>query len=420
MSIKTISISVCTTLFLMAVSCGPKEDNSPPPKVSEEEEEPIDTTPVAVTWEQLRSGELKKDQVIILDAYIAALYDQHYYSKYGTSLYVYPRRNQSHPFRTSMRLQMGNGHNEMEKLGEEYYHSDVRIKTNSGGTAVIGSHVQITGVYDPGFRPEESCTIELKTIELLDGFDESVLETAIELTDEKVKTADGQDTYYFMDAVLTMSMVFKAGNQNLMINLEPLSNKKVKTINCQTGYWTGTADDDLTDGINYLHGINGDVVEGDTIRVYGTFKGGTTSYFEMEEVVRLSKSEYELNQIEVRAEHKNDEFIVGCINAINEGDGESLEYDYRDEVTEERAKILMTYWSPEQPWRMKDNFLAVMIDQDKSIIGPLAEHELDSPNDERAYALCILLDDWEQFDYWYDGHWDEVDPAIEAYKAANQ
>ncbi len=139
---------------------------------------------------------------------------------------------------------------------------------------------------------------------------------------------------------------------------------------------------------------------------------------EVENIVEPVEAEpmYKEHHIEIREEHVNDEFIKGCIKAINEDDAEAIEYDYRDGITEERAAILMTYWLPEQPWRMKDNFIALLMDQDKSIIGALAEHELDSPNDERAYALCILTDNWDQFDEWLDGRWDEVDPAIEAYK----
>ena len=142
---------------------------------------------------------------------------------------------------------------------------------------------------------------------------------------------------------------------------------------------------------------------------------------EVEEVEELEGTEpmYKEHHIEIREEHANDEFIKGCLNAINEDDAEAIEYDYRDGITEERAAILMTYWLPEQPWRMKDNFIALLMDQDKSIIGALAEHELDSPNDERAYALCILTDNWDQFDEWLDGRWDEVDPAIEAYKKSH-
>jgi hypothetical protein len=131
------------------------------------------------------------------------------------------------------------------------------------------------------------------------------------------------------------------------------------------------------------------------------------------------KSEYDQHQIEIRQEHLQDEFIKGCIHAINEDKAEAIENDYRHELTKDQATILMTYWSPEQPWRMKDNFMALLMDQDKSITGSLAMHELDSPNDERAYALCVLTDNWDQFDEWLDGRWDEVDPAIEAYKSKN-
>ena len=223
-----------------------------------------------------------------------------------------------------------------------------------------------------------------------------------------------------MDAVMTMSSISEAGKYKVMVDVQPISNNKIDKIICHTGFWRGAFDDDSERKFESILAINGRVVQGDTVRLYGTLTTGSFPQFRLEEAVRLSKSVYELNKIEVRKEHLNDEYIVGCIHAINEQDGETIEYEFRDGMTKERAAILMTYWKPEQPWEMKDLFLAVMMDMDKSVVGPLAEHELDSPNDERAYAICILTDNWDQFEEWLDGRWDEVDPAIEAYKNKHQ
>ena len=421
---KSTLILFTGLFFLTFTSCS----NSNPPA---DNPDPIDKTPFKVTWAELRSGNLKEGQVVILDGYIGALSDENFTSTNLEYMLILERRNQAHPFQVRAAFEYGDDKNQLQmpdenylhwdirhnSTPEEYYHSDIGITSNTGGTVVVGAHVQITGTYSPGSKGKY-CNIKPTKIDFLDfyyDFDETVLETAVELTDEKVKQHTDETSYYYMDVVMSFSQVADGSKHKKTIVVESLSNNTVNTLFCQTGFWRGTLNDDPEYGL-FINGLNGEIIEGDTARIYGTISSSNSSHFVVEEVNRLSLSFYELSQITIRPEHVDDEFISGCIQAINDEDGEALEYDYRDEITAERATILMTYWKPEQPWRMKDNFLAVLIDQDRSIILPLAEHCLDSPNDMRAEALCIMMDNWEQFEVWLDGHWDDVDPAIKAYK----
>ena len=390
-------------------------------------------TPVRVSWEQIRSGELEKGQVVILEGFIGTLSDRDYSPTDLKFIPLLSRRNETSSFTVNTKIEYGENGNQMMALDNEYfnmglrngasrneyYHTDIRIHTNTGGTAVVSTHVEITGIYDPGANPTESCTITTTNIEYLDDFDGAVFTEAIELTNEKVDEHNNESTYFVMDAVMTMSSMQEAGKYKVMIDVKPISNNRVTEIICHTGFWTGTYDDGSYDEyedreLDYIYGVNGNVIQGDSVRLYGTLSADDSPKFRLEEVVRLSKSEYELSKVNVRDEHLNDEFIVGCINAINDEDGEALEIVFRDDMNIERAKILMTYWKPEQPWEMKDLFLAVMIDMDASVAGDLAEHMLGSPShDQRRWAIAFLVNNSDL----YDCSMEDVDAAIEEYKS---
>lgn len=104
-------------------------------------------------------------------------------------------------------------------------------------------------------------------------------------------------------------------------------------------------------------------------------------------------------------------------SAINSGDFEALE-SLRDVLTDAVVRELVRGWSPVLPWRTKDAYAALLQDQAAECVRPVFRDALRSPSVEsRAYALCVLTGDFEQFssllsDGWVDAA--KVDAAIAA------
>ena len=251
-----------------------------------EEEEEVDTTPVNITWDDLKSGKLKEGQVVILKCYIDPLGNTKYSSGSSSSFYISPRRNGDHKFRASVSLPLGTGENEIYKMPNEYYHTDLKVTTIGGEIAGVSSHVEIKGFYDPGYSPEDNCTIDLMEITLLD-FDATVLDEAVELTDELLNEKFEGTRYVYMDMILSMRNKFVIGEQNFMLSVDPISNSEVKSILCQVGYWPGTKSD--AEG-SYLIDMEGNLIgEGEKIRAYGTYEQRSigSGTFNLEEVIKL-------------------------------------------------------------------------------------------------------------------------------------
>lgn len=70
----------------------------------------------------------------------------------------------------------------------------------------------------------------------------------------------------------------------------------------------------------------------------------------------------------------------------------------RDQVNAANAEALVRTWNPSLPWRLKDGYVTVLMDQKGEIVRPLMEDALTSPTPEsRAYALCSLTGDFGIF-----------------------
>lgn len=70
----------------------------------------------------------------------------------------------------------------------------------------------------------------------------------------------------------------------------------------------------------------------------------------------------------------------------------------RDVLTEGIVRDIVTEWNPSLPWRTKDAWAALLQDQTAECVLPVFRDALRSPTAEtRAYALCILTGDFEQF-----------------------
>ncbi len=101
--------------------------------------------------------------------------------------------------------------------------------------------------------------------------------------------------------------------------------------------------------------------------------------------------------------------------AIQIGEFEILE-GLRDHLNERIIRTVVADWSSELPWHVKDAYAALLQDQTGRVVQPLFRDALDSPTAEtRAYALCVLMEDFGLFDgIMSDGGVDaaKVDAAI--------
>jgi hypothetical protein len=102
--------------------------------------------------------------------------------------------------------------------------------------------------------------------------------------------------------------------------------------------------------------------------------------------------------------------------AIQIGEYEILE-GLRDHLNERIVRTVVADWSPELSWSVKDAYAALLQDQTGRVVRPLYRDALNSPTPEtRAYALCVLMEDFGLFDsIMSDGGVDaaKVDAAIE-------
>ncbi len=83
--------------------------------------------------------------------------------------------------------------------------------------------------------------------------------------------------------------------------------------------------------------------------------------------------------------------------AIAEGDFEALE-GLRDVLDDSLVRKLASEWHEGLSWSVKDAYAALLMDQTAECMQPLFRDALKSPTLEtRAYALCVLTRDFEQF-----------------------
>ena len=116
----------------------------------------------------------------------------------------------------------------------------------------------------------------------------------------------------------------------------------------------------------------------------------------------------------------NDTFLPKALAAIHRGDYEAIE-SLRDEIRSAHMAALVAEWKADLLWRVKDGFVALLMDQTGAAVRPVMEDALNSPTAEsRAYALCSLTGNFEQFtDLLSGGSVDaqKVDLAIRRYRA---
>ena len=115
-------------------------------------------------------------------------------------------------------------------------------------------------------------------------------------------------------------------------------------------------------------------------------------------------------------------FITKALAAIQKADYETLE-GLRDEIKPEYVPHLVGTWNSSMPWKTKDAYIALLMDQMGEAVKPVMEDALNSPAAEsRAYALCILKGDFNIFtDLMTSGSVDvnKVDTAVARYRAEN-
>jgi hypothetical protein len=113
-------------------------------------------------------------------------------------------------------------------------------------------------------------------------------------------------------------------------------------------------------------------------------------------------------------------FVQKALEAIQQQDYQVME-GLRDHVNAANAEALVRTWNSSLPWRLKDGYVTVLMDQKGEVVKPLMQDALNSPTPEsRAYALCSLTGDFGIFDSLLTSDMvDEkkVDEAIKQYKA---
>ncbi len=116
------------------------------------------------------------------------------------------------------------------------------------------------------------------------------------------------------------------------------------------------------------------------------------------------------------------EFITKALAAIQKADYETLE-GLRDEIKPQYVPHLVGTWNKSMPWKTKDAYIALLMDQMGEAVKPVMEDALNSPAAEsRAYALCILKGSFNIFtDLMTDGSVDinKVDTAVARYRVEN-
>ncbi|GEM_PF-5459387 len=295
---KKTTLLLSGAAFLLLTSCGGGEPEEEPidPEIQAimdemEAAENMDKTPFEVTWEQMESGEVKPGQVVIFEAYISPLNDTRTsYGNSSTSFSAVERRNKDSGKYVLVSIPVGKGKNQMEKLPDEYYHSDLKVHTNNDSVASVGERVRITGELDRGIS-DRAMSIDLIEIEKLGGFDDSVIEDAVELTEEYVKSKEDElekGIYGYLDVDLTFRFTFAIGQQNYSLGFEANNNSEITSGLFQIGYWPGTMTTDDNGNI-YLYTMDGDFAQkGEKVRLYGSLsKSYSSTSFRVEEVVKL-------------------------------------------------------------------------------------------------------------------------------------
>lgn len=285
---------------LLLTACGGKEpiedyDHEPNPELEDRinsmmNEEEVDKTPVVVSWDDLKSGDLKDGQVVIIKGYIERLATSiTTYSDDRFYFHLLSRRNED-GYHATVRLPIGRTRNKIKSLPDSFTQEDLVVTTKNSNKAGVAAYVEVIGEYSESIFPESGCEIDMMEVRLLDeSFDATVLDEAVELTDEVVKKPSPEPIYAYMDVEITMDMNFTVLDM-YYIGVTPISNSSVKKIKVDIGYWPGTVAKANNGGL-YLIDLDGEaVVKGDKARVYGTYEFDKTDGkgdFNVEEVVKL-------------------------------------------------------------------------------------------------------------------------------------
>lgn len=108
--------------------------------------------------------------------------------------------------------------------------------------------------------------------------------------------------------------------------------------------------------------------------------------------------------------------VLATIHAAIEMRNYEVIETLRDHLNEAIVREVTARWHADLPWRTKDAYAALLMDQTGEAVRPLFRDALHSPTAEtRAYALCVLTKDFALFDsIMTDGGVDEakVDAAI--------
>ena len=182
-------------LALVLFSCGGGDRESETTESDLDETEEVEDAPIEASFDELLKGDIEEYKTVVFECFVGDLPSTMYFGEGELTLDFYPRRNQSEGKKMRVDIPTGTSNNRVEDLPETYYQEDLKIHTDNGDIAVAGDYVRITGTYSEA-SDDMYQYIDAEKIELLDySFDESVFETAPELTDD-LMTDETQDKAY--------------------------------------------------------------------------------------------------------------------------------------------------------------------------------------------------------------------------------
>ncbi len=252
---------------------------------------------MAVSWEDLASGELKDGQPITIEGYVGPLpstifsYDD---SELGIDLYE--RRNQCDGFCLDVDIPIGSSKNHVRSLPDDYQQSDLKIMTNDAETAGVGDYVRMEGIFTKS-SSSDAIYFDADKIEKLTkpSFDESIFETAVELTDEVIEDESKDGAYAYMDVKMDLSMYMMVYDNQYTVDISQKNNSFLKSTYVIIGESEGQMRalvDNFTDSDFIVVDTKGNEQKGASgkYRIYGTFNQldiDSKGTFTVEEFVKL-------------------------------------------------------------------------------------------------------------------------------------
>lgn len=296
---KKMKHSYLVAALLLLGSCGSDEAQDYSYGFEDDYEVPEEEVleMITVTWEDLASGELEDGQPITIEGYVGPLPSTIYsYDDSELGIDLYERRNQSDGFHLDVDIPIGSSKNHVRSLPDDYQQSDLKIMTNEAETAGVGDYVRMEGIFTKS-SSSDAIYFDADKIEMLEKpvFDESIFETAVELTNEVIEDESKDGAYVYMDVKMDLRMYMMVYDNEYTVEISQKNNKYLESASIRIGNSEGKMHelvDNFTDSDFIIYDAQGNQQKGASgkYRVYGTFNQLDTDskgIFTVEEFVKL-------------------------------------------------------------------------------------------------------------------------------------